>query len=113
MAEYTHILVVYASQKASMLFRAQNGILCGMHQKAVVVLGDSPKDKNSHTFIDEPAAAKWLREEYPAKDLKIQGATGADLVPNIEERDGEKHGLYMPDDSLELPGMAPSVRKFN
>ncbi len=100
----THILVVHRSQKAALLFRAQDGILCCMQQNAVVVMGDAPKSKDSHTFIDWQAAQKWLREVYPAKDLKLQGRESDPVV--IEERDGEAHGLYVPDDSLELPGFA-------
>lgn len=106
----THILLNYKSQKSSMLFRAEDGMLVCMQQKAVVVYGESPKDKNSHTFIDTEAAAAWLKDVYPAKDLKLQERDGE---PVIEERDGEGHGLYVPEDTLELPGFGPHIRKLN
>ncbi len=102
--EPTHILVVHASQKACLLFRAQDGILCCMQQNAVCVFGDAPKTKDSHTFIDAVAAAKWIKDVYPARDMKAQGREGEVAV--LEERDGEAHGLYVPDNTIELPGFA-------
>jgi hypothetical protein len=106
----THILVLYKSQKSSMLFRAEDGMLVCMHQKAVVVYGDSPKDKNSHTFIDEPSAGAWLKDVYPAKDLELQSKLGE---PLLEIRDGEGTDLWLPEDSLEMPGFGPHMRKTN
>ncbi len=105
----THVLVVYKSQHSSMLFRAQDGMMCAMHQKAVVVFGDRPTKKDSHTFIDNAAAADWIKTVYPDADLKLQGREAETAV--LEERDGESHGLYMPEDSLELPGMGPHISK--
>lgn len=108
----THILVVHTSQQACLLFRSEDGILVCMQQKAVIVMGDSPKGKDSHTFIDAKAAAKWIKEVYPVRDMKLQGRESE--TPVIEERDGEAHGLYVPDDSIELPGFAGGApRKFN
>lgn len=109
MEKPTHILVVHKSQKACLLFRAEDGILCCMQQNAVVVFGDNPKDKNSHTFVDAITAAKWIKEVYPAKDLAITKYADS---PMVEERDGEAHGLYVPDDSVELPGFGPNMRSF-
>lgn len=107
-AKPTHILVTHRSQDASILFRAEDGILTAMHQNAVVVFGDNPQNKNSHTFLDKEHAAKWLREVYPSMDLKERGIEG---IPVLETRDGEAHGLYVPDGSLELPGMGPHISK--
>ncbi len=110
----THILVTHKSQRACLLFRADTGILVCMQQREVCVYGDNPKDKNSYTFIDDPKAAAWLKA-YVTLDLKKQGRENE--TPVIEERDGEKHGLYLPDDSLELPGfgphMSPVGKKFS
>ena len=102
----THILVTHKSQRACLLFRAETGILVCMQQREVCVYGDNPKDKNSYTFIDDKAAAAWLRE-YVVLDLKKQGRETETAV--IEERDAEAHGLYVPDDSLELPGFGPHM----
>lgn len=99
-----YILVVHKSQKSEMLFRAADGIMVAMRQEAIVVHGDNPKDKNSYTFIDGEAAAKWLKDVYPGIDAK-----GAAV--ELEIRDGEAHGLYVPDGSLEMPGMAPLISK--
>ncbi len=105
-----YILVVHKSQKAEMLFRAADGIMCGMRQEACVVYGDNPKDKNSFTFIDGEAAARWLKDVYPKIDAaKIDAKAEIEL----EIRDGEAHGLYVPDGSLELPGMAPIMSRRN
>jgi len=110
----THILVTHKSQRACLLFRADTGILVCMQQREVCVYGDNPKDKNSYTFIDDKAAAAWLKA-YPVLDLKKQGRETE--APMLEERDGEAHGLYVPDDSLELPGfgphMSPVGKKFS
>jgi hypothetical protein len=108
--DVTHVLVVYKSQNSSLLFRAKDGILICMQQKAVVVFGDSPSKKDSHTFIDNMAAASWIKTVYPARDIKLNDG---EELPILEERDGESHGLYMPDDSLELPGMGPNMRRTN
>lgn len=102
--KYTHILVTYRSQKSSMLFRYDDGMLVCMQQNAVVVMGDTPHKKSSHTFIDWESAARWLATKYPAMDLNEQGVVGD---PLIEERDGESHGLYLPEDSLQMPGFGP------
>lgn len=96
-----YILVVHKSQKAEMLFRASDGIMVAMRQEAVVVYGDNPKDKSSYTFIDGEEAAKWLKDVYPKIDAKSEDSI------ELEIRDGEAHGLYVPDGSLEMPGMAP------
>ncbi len=114
----THILVTHKSQRACLLFRADTGILVCMQQREVCVYGDNPKDKNSYTFIDDKAAAAWLKA-YPVLDLAKQRKDNPDvaLTPLLEERDGEGHGLYVPDDSLELPGfgphMSPVGKKFS
>lgn len=129
--KYTHILVTHKSQRACLLFRADTGILVCMQQREVCVYGDNPKDKNSYTFIDDKAAAAWLRA-YARMDMKKQGlmevTPGLENAPKdqqimltkepvIEERDAEAHGLYVPDDSLELPGfgphMSPVGKKFS
>ncbi len=102
----THILVTYKQQKSTLLFRAEDGILCCMQQNAVCVFGDGPKNKDSHTFIDTAAAMEWIGNVYPAKDLKARSIEGA---PVIEERDGEGHGLWTPEDSIELPGFGPHM----
>ena len=78
--KYTHILVMYRSQKSSMLFRAEDGMLVCMQQNAVVVMGDSPHHKTSHTFIDVEHAMVWLRDVYPAKDMKVQECDGTPLL---------------------------------
>ena len=109
--KYTHILVMYRGQKSSMLFRAENGMLVGMQQNAVVVMGDTPHHKTSHTFIDVEHAMRFLAQTYPAMDLKAQER---EELPMIEERDGESHGLYLPEDSLEMPGFGPGgVKGFS
>jgi hypothetical protein len=100
---------MHKSQRACMLFRADSGILCAMQQREVAVYGDNPKDKNSYTFIDDASAQKWVRETYPAMDIKKQQLDYG-VEPVIEERDAEAHGLYVPDDSLELPGFGPHAR---
>ncbi len=114
----THILVTHKSQRACLLFRADTGILVCMQQREVCVYGDNPKEKNSYTFIDDKSAAEWLRN-YAFLDLRKQGfKTGDDAqdglveyrTMSIEECDGEGHGLYVPDDSLELPGFGPHMR---
>jgi hypothetical protein len=103
----THILVTHKSQRACLLFRADTGILVCMQQREVCVYGDNPKDKNSYTFIDDKRAADWLRA-YAVLDLKKQGRE--EVTPMFDERDAEAHGLYVPDDSLELPGFGPHMR---
>lgn len=108
-AEPTHILITHKSQDACMLFRASDGILCCMQEKAVVVFGTSPKDKDSRTFLDKGYAEKWCRG-YAETDLTSQGLSGE---PVIEERNGEAHGLYVPDGSLELPGFGGGRGRAN
>ncbi len=106
----THILVTYRQQEANMLFRASDGIICCMQEKDVVVFGISPKDKDSRTFLDKSWAEKYIRN-YPAIDLKAQGIEGE---PVIEERNGEAHGLYVPDGvAVEMPGFGGPSRRTN
>ena len=93
-----------------MLFRADDGLLVCMQQNCIVVFGISPKAKDSRTFIDAAAAEKYIRDTFPAIDLKDQGMV--DVVPQIEERDGESHGLWVPDESLEMPGFGTPVKPF-
>ena len=95
----THIWMYHELDKTIMLFRADSGIMIGMQQNCVVIFGEEPNKRKSFGFIDQDHARKWLKETYPAQDLKIQGIDGE---PMIEERSGE--GLIvMPPDSLVLP----------
>ncbi len=108
-----YILVVHKSQKAEMLFRAESGIMVAMRQDATAVFGDSPKIKDSRTFIDSEAAANWLKDVYPDIDAKLISNDNSAVAVIVETRDAESHGLYVPDGSLEMPGMAPHISRRN
>ncbi len=108
-----YILVVHKSQKAEMLFRAEDGMMVAMRQDAVAVIGESPKVKDSRTFIDSEAAANWLRDVYPTMDAKLITKDEGAQAEIVETRDAESHGLYVPDGSLEMPGMAPHISRRN
>ncbi len=109
--QYTHVLLIEASQATEILFRVSDGMMLGECQKNVVVFGAEPNKKTSRVFIDHENATLFLR--YVA-DLDASGirelqnyhqsfAPGASLPnkANIEDRNVD--GLIvLPPGSREL-----------
>jgi hypothetical protein len=117
--KYTHILQLHQFKsesgervQASVLYRHADKIVCAMQQNAVVVMGDNPHKKTSHTFMDAESAALWMRTVYAERDAKELGFECA----VIEEIAAPGSNLYIPNESeIELPGMGAynPMRKFN
>jgi hypothetical protein len=85
---YTHIAEVAKSQKSLTLFRASDGMLIGQAVNNTVIYGDQPNRRESHGFIDNEHAIRWLTETYARQDCGTE--------PVIDYRDLEAL-IFMPE----------------
>lgn len=108
----THIWLYFESQGTEMLFRASDGICIGQRKDETVIFGEKPNKRESHIFLDAEHAIKWLREVYPAMDMRLVAAMNAttedefkvlaktpltSYAPVIENRNGEGTVILPPD----------------
>lgn len=106
--EYTHIALNYPSNMQEMLFRASDGMCIGQRKAETVVYGISNRAKESRVFVDAECASRFLRGQVALDEMKERGIVGFPVV--IEERDGQR-GLYLPEDSMDIP--REGIVKFN
>ncbi len=120
--QYTHVLLIEASQATEILFRVSDGMMLGECQKNVVVFGAEPNKKTSRVFIDHENATLFLRfvADLDAAGVHpLQNYADNVLLPeqwqgkaNIEDRNVD--GLIvLPPDSREMVSNGGSMRPFN
>lgn len=107
-APNTHLILIWPEQQTEVVFRGEDGIMIAQRKNKTVVWGDDYRYKMSRVFLNFDSASSFLRKHVIPQDIDrklgwFKRWIGYHEVPCIEERPGQRSGIVLPADVMDLP----------